>query len=147
MIILRIIAFAAGAVIVANTVFSAIESFVVPRRTQNKLGRLVFRGVRRIFAIPLHWAKTYEERDRVLGFYAPFALLALLPVWYVFILIGYLLMFWGAGAESLFQAFQDSGSSMLTLGFAAPAGFLQTALAFSEAALGLIMVSLLIAYL
>ncbi len=147
MILLQILAFLAGVVVVAGTIFSAIETFVLPRSTQDILSRLVFRGMRKIFAIPLHWARTYEERDRILGFYAPMSLLALLPVWYFFVLIGYLLMFWAAGANSLFRAFQDSGSSLLTLGFASTTGYIKTALAFSEAALGLIMVSLLIAYL
>jgi AcrR family transcriptional regulator len=48
---------------------------------------------------------------------------------------------------SLQKAATLSGSSLLTLGFATADGMLQTALVFSEAAIGLILVALMIAYL
>jgi hypothetical protein len=144
---LRVIAFLTGLVIAAGTVFSAIETFVVPRSVQDVLNRVVFRGMRKLFFFPFRWVKDYEGRDRLMSFYAPVALLTLLPVWYALVLIGYALMFWGAGANNLLQAFKSSGSSLFTLGFATPAGFFASALTISEAALGLILVALLIAYL
>lgn len=145
--ILRTLAFLAGLFIVAATVFSAIETFVLPRSTQDLITRGVFKAVRAIFTLPLHRAKDYERRDQVMSFYAPIALLALLPTWYTLVVMGYGLMFWGVGAVSLGVALRDSGSSLLTLGFATIEGFGQTILSFTEAALGLILVSLLIAYL
>ncbi len=147
MLALQIIAFIAGLLIVVGTVFSAVETFVVPRGVRDSLSWLVFRGMRFLFSFPTRWAKDYEGRDRVMSYFAPLASLTLLPVWYILILIGYALMFWGTGTSSLFQAFRDSGSSLFTLGFAAPAGILGSGLTLSEAALGLIMVALLIAYL
>jgi hypothetical protein len=75
------------------------------------------------------------------------ALLLLVPTWYVMILTGYMLMFWGFGVPTFFESYRDSGSSLLTLGFAVIDGFPRSALSFSEAAIGLIMVALLIAYL
>ncbi len=144
---LRVIAFVAGLWIAAATVFSAIQTFVVPRSVQDFLSRAVFRSIRKLFSFPLGRIKDYEGRDRLLSFYAPIALLTLLPVWYVLVLSGYALMFWGAGSPSLLQAFKSSGSSLFTLGFATPAGFAESALTVSEAALGLLLVALLIGYL
>ncbi len=147
MLILQIAAFLAGLAIVAGTVFSAIGNLVVPRSFQDVLSRFVFRAMRNLFSIPTRWAKDYEGQDRVMSFFAPVATLTLLPVWYLLIFIGYALMFWAADTGSIFQAFKMSGSSLFTLGFDAPAGVLGSALAISEAGLGLLMVALLIAYL
>jgi hypothetical protein len=145
--LIRVLVFVVGLVIVVETLFSAIETFVLPRSAQDNLTRLVFLVVRAFFKFPLHRAKDYEGRDRVMSFYAPIALLVLLPTWYTLAVIGYGFMFWGVGVPSLPEALRVSGSSLLTLGFSQAQGFAQTVLAFSEAAIGLILVSLLIAYL
>jgi hypothetical protein len=145
--ILRIAIFIAGFLISAGTLFSAMETFVLPRSTQDFLTRSVFIGIRTIFSQLMKRAKTFAERDRILAFYAPVALLTLLPVWYLLILVGYMLMFWAVGEISWVEAFRDSGSSLLTLGFANINGLPQTILTFSEATLGLLLVALLIAYL
>jgi hypothetical protein len=60
---------------------------------------------------------------------------------------GYTLMFMGVDDLTLRQAFTLSGSSLFTLGFAHPAGIEATALAFTEAAIGLFLLALLITYL
>ncbi len=144
---LRIAILILGLVISASTIFSAMETFVLPRSTQDFLTRFVFIGIRAIFSRLMKGTKTYIERDRILAFYAPVALLTLLPVWYILILIGYMLMFWALGEITWVEAFRDSGSSLLTLGFASIQGLPQTILTFSEATLGLLLVALLIAYL
>ena len=82
-----------------------------------------------------------------MAFYAPVTLLALLPTWLILVWIGYAGMFWAVGVPTWYQAFRDSGSSLLTLGFALVEGAAQTLLAFSEATVGLILIALLIAYL
>ena len=146
-IILRIAIFIAGFLITAGTLFSAMETFVLPRSTQDLLTRYVFVGIRAFFNRLIKRAKTFSEKDRILAFYAPVALLTLLPVWYMLILIGYMLMFWALGEITWVEAFRDSGSSLLTLGFANINGLPQTILTFSEATLGLLLVALLIAYL
>ncbi len=147
MLALQIGVFLAGLIIVAGTVFSAIGTFVVPRSFRDILSRAVFRALRFLFSFFTRRARDYEGRDRVMGFFAPVALLTLLPVWYILILFGYGLMFWAAGTNDFLLALKISGSSLFTLGFASPEGVLGSALTISEAALGLIMVALLIAYL
>jgi hypothetical protein len=145
--ILRIVTIPIGFALVGGTLFSAMQTFVVPRSSQDKLTRVVFLIVRAFFLLLLKTVKTYAGRDRIMAFYAPVALLMLVPAWYLVILIGYMLMFWGLGVPTWLEAFRDSGSSLLTLGFAVIEGVPRIALAFSEAAIGLIMVALLIAYL
>src|SRR5207244_12083228 len=79
--------------------------------------------------------------------FAPVALLVLLGVWVTLILTGYTAMFWGLGGRSLRTAFVLSGSSVLTLGFERPTDLPSTALVFTEAGTGLVMLAMLITYL
>jgi hypothetical protein len=147
MVLLRVLSFIIGMVIVAWTLFSAIETLVLPRSAPDLLTRTVFVSVRRLFSLRLRWARSYAERDRVLAFFAPISLLILLPTWLALVLIGYMGMFWGLGVESWAEAFRVSGSSLLTLGSSTVHDIPKTILVFSEATIGLILVAMLIAYL
>ena len=82
-----------------------------------------------------------------MAFYAPVSLLVMAAVWLVLVCIGYTVMFWALGAHTLRDSFSLSGSSLLTLGFTPVHGMPQTLLAFSEAALGLMLAALFISYL
>jgi hypothetical protein len=148
LLLLRVVVFIAGMALVGWTLFSAIRTIVLPRSAPDQLTRFAFVGVRRLLlAIPLRWARSYEQTDRALAFYAPIGLLALLFTWLAMVLVGYMAMFRAAGIASWYEAFRVSGSSLLTLGFAPLEGVGLTLLGFSEAAIGLTMVALLIAYL
>ncbi len=146
-IFLHVFSFLIGMAVVGGTLFSAVQTFVVPRSTQDGLTLVLFTVVRGVFQILMKRTNTYAQRDRIMAFYAPVGLLLLVPVWYVLIMFGYMLMFWGTGVGTWFEAFRDSGSSLLTLGFATIDGLARSALAFSEATMGLLMVALLMAYL
>jgi len=146
-IAIRILLFLAGAIVVGATLFSAVRSLVLPRSANDPIARAVFRIIRRLFDVRLRRARTYLERDRVMALFAPISLLTLLPTWLSLVLVGYMSMFWALGVGSWFDAFNISGSSLLTLGFAPVEGLAQTILAFSEAVIGLILIALLIAYL
>lgn len=147
MILINLLVFIIGFAIVVVTLMSAIRTFVVPRAEQVFLTRMVFIQIRRIFNLWLARAQSYKERDRILGYYAPISLITLLPVWYALMTIGYMFMFWATGAPSWLDAFRESGSSLLTLGFVPPAGLVHTLLVFTEALNGLLLIAILIAYL
>lgn len=142
-----VIVFVAGLLTVILTIFSALSAFVLPRAARGQLNRIVFGLLRRAFALPLHFAKTYERRDAIMAYYAPIGLMLLLPTWYLLVALGYSAMYWALGVGDLEASFRLSGSSLLTLGFETNKIFWVTVLEFSEAILGLILVGLLIAYL
>ena len=146
-IFLRVVVFCAGLAIVASTLLSAIRTFVLPRSENVFLTRLVFQAIFQVFKLRLRWASAYPQKDRIMAFFSPIALLCLPVVWLTLVTIGYTGMFWAAGVRPVYNAFLLSGSSLLTLGFAPVDNLLQMLLAFSEATLGLILVALLIAYL
>lgn len=143
----RLLVAAAGASLVALALGSAVRTLVLPRSAPDTLVRSVFRAMRVLFRWRLRSADDYAELDRVMAFYAPVSLLSLVPVWLAVVLAGFAGLYWAAGAGTAFQVVQLSGSSLLTLGFAPLTSPLITALAFSEATIGLILVALLIAYL
>jgi fumarate reductase subunit D len=140
-------AFVAGAAVVAAVFLSAVCTVVVPRGVPVRLTRIVFRSMRRVFEIRSHAASTYEQRDRAMALYAPMTLIVLPVVWLAITLIGFGAMYWALGVHPVRQAFIESGSSLLTLGFIRASDVPTTVLAFSEAAIGLILLALLITFL
>ncbi|HUP27505.1 MAG TPA: hypothetical protein VM409_03645 [Chloroflexia bacterium] len=145
--LLRIIAFVVGAAIVVRTLSSAIQTFVLPRSANDRITNIVFRATWSLFRLRMKHVTAYKDRDRIAALYAPIGLLLLPAIWLTLVLVGYMLMFWAIGARSWEEAFRESGSSLLTLGFSVVDGFPSTLLAFSEAAIGLVLIALLIAYL
>ncbi len=147
MIIIQLLAFITGIFGVLVTINSALRTFVVPRSTRDHITRVVFVLFRRFLNIGLRRMASYEQRDTIMAYYAPIALLLLLPVWYILITFSYGLMYWALGHGNLEDCFLLSGSSLLTLGFASADTTAELVLVFSEATIGLLLVALLIAYL
>jgi hypothetical protein len=144
---LRVVAFVLGAAAVAATLGSAIRTVILPRGVPARFGRAVFVSVRAVFRLRARPSVPYEKRDRIMAFYAPVGLLALLVAWISVVLLGYAAMFWGLGGRSIGDALRLSGSSVVTLGFVQPQDAPSTVLVITEAALGLILLALLITYL
>ncbi|KAB8141092.1 hypothetical protein F8S13_21140 [Chloroflexia bacterium SDU3-3] len=126
---------------------SAIETFVLPRAVSDVIVRGVFVAVRRVFSTYTNTMAEYAQRDSAMALFSPMLLLLLALAWVVMIMAGYTLLFLAAGEPSWADAFLLSGSSLLTLGFSTVDGIPEAALAFSEAALGLVLIALLISYL
>lgn len=141
------IALVAGAVLVAITLSAAIQTFVLPRSANVLLSRIVFNPLRALFTFRTRRADSYEKRDRIMALYAPVALIGLTAFWIALIVVGYTAMFWAAGIRPLAAAIILSGSSLFTLGFATVDTLALNLLIFSEAAIGLGLVALLVAYL
>jgi len=142
----RILLIIAGFYIVANVVLSALKTFALPRSANVRLTRWTFRGIRWIFNLRTKKARSYEERDKIMALYAPISLFVLPIVWIAGVISGYTLIYSGLGLD-VYSAFRTSGSSMLTLGFFVSEGTGMLVLEFSQAALGMLLVALLMAYL
>src|ERR1700733_11781140 len=74
-------------------------------------------------------------------------LLAQLAAWLGTAFIGYWLLMWPLVRGGIGMAFTAAGSSMLTLGFAEPAGAPHSVVVFAAAVTGLVIITLQIAYL
>lgn len=144
---LDVVSIAGGVVIVAVVLDSALRSFVLPRGAVVRLTRVVSVTVRKGFDTVARRVSSYEGRDRVMALYAPIALLTLVTTWLLLVGAGFTLIFHAFDGGGWRGAFSASGSSLFTLGFARPPGAGSIAVAFVEAAIGLALLALLIAYL
>jgi len=147
LLLVRVLLALLGAGLVVSTLLSSIRSFVLPRGVSDRLLGGIFRVSRALFELRTKRAHSYADRDRAMAMYAPLTLLVVPAVWLVLVWLGYSGIFWAEGQHGWRAALVASGSSLLTLGFAAPASFPEALLIFSEAAIGLMLVALLIAYL
>jgi hypothetical protein len=146
-VVARVLALLAGATIVLSTIASAVKSVVVPRAEPVLLARWVFVTMRRPFDWRVHRAATWEDADRIMSRFAPFALLSLPLVWVTIVIVGFMPIYWALGVTWPREAFELSGSSLFTLGFAVDHHGPVIAAMFAEALLGLGLVALLISFL
>lgn len=149
-LLLRILIFGFGLWLSGYTILSALRTFVLPRGEPTLITGLVFSAVRRLTEILLNIRKhpTYEMRDRALALLSPISLFILPMVWLTLITFGYTGMYWSlSSAVGWREAFLLSGSSLMTLGFQYNDEMPLIILAFSEAALSMMLIALLIGYL
>jgi hypothetical protein len=145
--LLHLLAGISGVVLVIVTLSAAIRSFVLPRNEVVRLNIWVSRSIRLLFDLATRLAKTYARRDQIMAHYAPVALVALPIAWLTILSFGYTLMYWALGVGKWERCYELSNSSMLTLGTTKTFEGGIMALAYSEAALGLLLLTLLISYL
>jgi hypothetical protein len=126
---------------------SAVRTFVLPRGAAPLVSRASFIGLRTVFNAMARAARSYDGRDSVMALYGPIGLLLLPVVWIVMVIGAFTAMFHALGVRGFEAAFEMSGSSLFTLGFIRPPDLPTNILAFMEAATGVGLLSLLIAYL
>jgi hypothetical protein len=137
-----------GAFLVGYTVVAAIRSFVMPRNDSVRINNWVFTGLRYLFTTLARLGRTYEHRDRTMALYAPVGLVALPIAWLGAVSLGYTAMFWALGEGDWERCYRISNSSLLTLGSEKPSRHMLPNIAsYSEATLGLLLLTLLISYL
>jgi amidophosphoribosyltransferase len=147
-VIVRVLAVAVGAFLALATVLSAVQTLAVPRPVPVRLTRIVFRAMRGVFQLRVRAARTYERGEHAMASYAPISLLVLVVTWLVLEVAAFTLVFWGlVDRLSPVEAFEASGSSVTTLGFVPVRGAWAQTAAFGEAAIGLLLLALLITYL
>jgi hypothetical protein len=144
----KLVAFAAGLLVVVGTAGSVLRTLVLPRGVTSRIsvvvGRVLSRGV---FLALARRFDAYETKDRILAFSAPVSLLVVLVTWLFLFLVGYGLILWSVVDTSLPRALRESGSSTFTLGFTATFAPAATVIDLLASATGLIVLALVIAYL
>jgi hypothetical protein len=143
----RWVAAVVGALLVLSAWGSIIGTLVVPRAVGSWLTRWVDRMVNGAFRMATGRIDEFRRRDRLLAVQAPAVLLAQLAAWLSMSLLGYSLLLWPFAPGGVTSAFAEAGSSLFTLGFAAPRGLASTVIVFTAAGTGLVIVALQIAYL
>jgi hypothetical protein len=144
MIALRVLSLIAGSVLALAVLGSALKTVVLPQEGSPRLAQAIFALVYRVLVPRWSSEKRTQQMRRM---YAPVALVSLPLAWMILMVIAFSLIFWGTGGLIWQKAFEDSGSSLTTLGFSEPDTTSRIWLAFIEATIGLGLVALLISYL
>lgn len=139
--------FAVGVVLVAFTALSAATMLVVPRAKPSGVARPIERATWRGIRFVAGRLGSYERIDAFLAGAGAAKLAALAGCWLVLFWIAYGLMLLPFTDGSLAGALRESGSSMLTLGFASSASVGATAVDFLASLSGFGLITLFIAYL
>ncbi|OGX85527.1 hypothetical protein [Hymenobacter glacialis] len=147
LLILRVVTGLGGVILVITTVSAAIRSFVLPRNEVVSMNVKVFVWIRVLFEATAKLANSYERRDRIMAHYAPVALVALPVVWEALVGLGYTSLYWALGEGSWERCYELSSSSLMTLGTTSTRHIGIAVLTYSEAALGLLLLTLLLSYL
>ena len=141
------VGFVIGVVGWAVTVWSVVETTVVPRGTKSRITGFVASSVQRVFQFTADRFHQWERRDRVWALSGPVFLMMLLVVWIVLLIGSLTLVMLPFDHGSPRDSFLVAGSSLLTLGVAVPNHIVPIGLVFVGAATGLVVVALQIAYL
>jgi hypothetical protein len=143
----RSVAGVAGRVLVLTAWFSVIVTLIVSRSVASWTVDQADRVVVMVFNLLAKNIDDYHRRDRVLTMLPATMLLTHLALWLVTAFAGYALLLWPLTDHGVGSDFIASGSALFTLGFDEPNGAAPAAVVFAAAATGLIIVTLLIAYL
>jgi hypothetical protein len=141
------VAFTAGLLVVIATVLSAIKATILPRGARSQITRTANRAVRAVFRLWISRSASYERRDRAMAMLGPTSLMTLLATWLVLIISGYTLIYLAITDRSLEASIELSGASIFTLGTTSDSHLVPSLLTYSEAGIGLLVVTLLITYL
>lgn len=143
---IRVLGAVLGGLIALGTSASVLQTLVTPGGRVGRLFRAVDRVMDAAFRLATRPVRHFEQRSRILAFQAPLVLAVMLACWLLAYLLGFGLLLWPA-VGSLAEALRESGSSLLTLGFASTRATGPTVIDFVAGATGLIVVALQIAYL
>jgi len=155
----RIVAAVIGALLVLTSASSVTGTLIVTRSVSSRLTRWVDRIVDWAYQLVLkrfsdapgdsyeHRQSAYLRRDRLLATQAAAILLTQLAAWLIVAYVGFALLLWPFASRGVISAFIDAGSSLFTLGFAVPSGAVPAVIVFLAAAVGLVILTLQIAYL
>ena len=143
----RVVAAVIGGLLVFTSASSVIGTLIVSRSVSSRLTRWVDRTVDWAYQLAVHRVTEYRKRDLMLATQAAAILVAQLATWLIVAYVGFALLLWPWAARGVVSAFVDAGSSLFTLGFAVPSGAVPAVIVFLAAAVGLVILTLQIAYL
>lgn len=123
--VIELIEFAAGLVVVGQVLNEVFQAVVVPRPTVGgfRLTRYIIRGSWRIARWLALRKTTSEQRERMLGTFAPLILIIQLLIWIAGLILGFGLLLYALRMqtnphlENLPMAMYFAGTSLLTIGY------------------------------
>lgn len=139
--------FAAGIIVLIGTWLSVLGTLVVTRGITSRISFYTARLVALVFRTLVGTTQSFTRRDRILAWQAGITLLVRLAVWLGLLVVGHALALYPFVPGNIGHAFSESGSSIFTLGYSAPAGRSSTVVDYVASFAGLVVVGLQIGYL
>ncbi len=155
----ELLALIGGMALVATVLRDAFETMILPRRLNSRFGitRAYFRGLWPIWSWLAERLPRGRHRESALSLFGPLSMLVLFVAWAGALMLGFALIFYGAGSPLQTSEMRRgfgmdlylSGSMFLTLGLGAatPSGALGRVVAIAEGGMGFGFVAIVIAYL
>jgi hypothetical protein len=154
-------AFIAGVAVFLIVLWDAFEAIILPRRVTRKfrIARFFYRVTWSAWKLSMGLIRSPKRREAMLGFYGPLSLLVLVGVWAVGLILGFGLMYYGAGSavniavrgnqSNFFTDMYLSGTTFFTLGLGdvVPRSSLAHGLVVCEAGFGFGFLAAVIGYL
>ena len=132
----------------ALTMFiSMMRTVIVPRPLKSSFTGLVMLAVYGTSRGLAAMRSTYRGRDKVMAWTGPVMIMSILLSWLIGFLFAYAMLIYGISGMPFGPALRQSGSSLLTLGFAGGIGSEQTGIDFIAATTGPILIAMMVGYL
>ncbi len=143
----RCIAAAVGLFLVVIDCISLVGTLIVPRPAGGRLMMWVDRLVHVGFELLTGAVRDYRRRDRILAAEAATLLICQLLAWLAVAYVGFGLLLWPFTRGGVTLSFDDAGPAFWFIGGTTEHGAAQRAILYAAALIGLVTVTLQIAYL
>jgi hypothetical protein len=143
----RYVAAAVGVLLVITSASSVIGTLIVPRSVASWLTRLVDQVVSGAYVLITKPVNDYKRRDRILATNASAILIAQIAVWLAMFFVGFSLIFWPLVPGGITEAFRLAGPGLWEIGNDQARGGVQELLIDVASVIGIVTITLQIAYL
>jgi hypothetical protein len=143
----RYVAAAVGVLFVVTAGGSVIGTLIVPRSVSSWLTRKVDQIVNGAFVLITTLVRDSRRRDRILATQAATILIAQIAAWLGMFFVGFSLIFWPLVPGGITEAFRLAGPGLWEIGNDQARGGLQQALLDIASVIGILTITLQIAYL
>jgi hypothetical protein len=143
----RYVAAAVGVLLVITAGGSVVGTLIVPRSVSSWLTRKVDQIVNGVYVTITMVVRDHRRRDRILATQAATILIAQIAAWLGMFFVGFGLIFWPLVHGGITEAFRLAGPGLWQIGEYRARGGLQEALLDVAAVVGIVTITLQIAYL
>jgi hypothetical protein len=143
----RYVAAAVGVVLVVTSASSVVGTLIVPRSVSSWLTRKVDQIVSAVYVLITTVVRDPRRRDRILATHAATILIAQIAAWLGMFFVGFSLIFWPLLHGGITDAFRLAGPGLWQIGDDEARGGLQRALLDIASVIGIVTITLQIAYL
>jgi len=143
----RYVAAAVGLVLVLTSASSVIGTLIVPRSVASTVTRKVDTVVNAVYVLITKQVRSFRRRDRILATHAAAILISQIAAWLGMFFVGFSLMFWPLVHGGITEAFRLAGPGLWQIGDYRARGALEETLLDIAAIIGIVTITLQIAYL